>query len=139
MSDGQTRSVVVERESRHPPQKVWRALTQPHLLEAWLMKNDFEPTPGRRFQLTAEWGAIDCEVLAVEPHHKLSYTWAARGVETVVTWTLSPTANGTLLRMEQTGFSADYRPALMGATAGWNRFLTALEEVLARPEEDEGA
>jgi uncharacterized protein YndB with AHSA1/START domain len=34
-------SVVVEREIHHPPEKIWRALTQPHLIEEWLMKNDF--------------------------------------------------------------------------------------------------
>jgi uncharacterized protein YndB with AHSA1/START domain len=40
----ETRSVVVEREIPYPPEKIWRALTQPHLLEEWLMKNDFKRT-----------------------------------------------------------------------------------------------
>ena len=38
----ETRTVVVEREIPHAPEKIWRALTQPHLIEEWLMKNDFE-------------------------------------------------------------------------------------------------
>ena len=65
----ETRSVVVEREMPHPPEKIWRALTQPHLIEEWLMKNDFKPVVGHRFNLRGDWGGVlDCEVLAVEPN-----------------------------------------------------------------------
>ena len=87
----ETRSVVVERELPHPPAKIWRALTQGAPIEEWLMKNDFEPVVGRRFNLRADWGAVDCQVLAVEPNNTLSYTWAAYGLASVVTWTLAPT------------------------------------------------
>ncbi len=85
----ETRSVIVEREIPYPPEKIWRALTQPHLIEAWLMKNDFQPVVDHRFNLRADWGAVDCKVLAVEPNKTLSYTWAAYGLESVVTWTLT--------------------------------------------------
>ena len=65
----ETRSVVVEREIPYPPEKIWRALTQPHLLEEWLMKNDFKPAVGHRFNLRGDWGGVlDCEVLAVDPN-----------------------------------------------------------------------
>src|SRR5260370_21953940 len=70
-------SVVVEREIPYPPEKIWRALTQPHLIEEWLMKNDFKPVVDHRFNLRADWGAVDCQGLAVEPNKTLSYTWAA--------------------------------------------------------------
>jgi len=74
--DAATRTVVVEREFPFPPVKLWRALTQPHLIEEWLMKNDFDPVVGHRFHLRGEWGgALDCEVLSVEPYKMLSYTW----------------------------------------------------------------
>ena len=129
-----TRSVVVEREVAYPPEKIWRALTQPHLIEEWLMKNDFKPVVGDRFSLRADWGAVDCQVLAVEPNRTLSYTWAAYGLESVVTWTLTPTGTGSLLRMEQSGFSRDQKQAYQGATYGWQRFFTGLEQVLARTE-----
>jgi len=62
----ETRSVVVEREIPYPPEKIWRALTQPHLIEEWLMKNDFKPVVGHGFNLRADWGVVDCQVLAVE-------------------------------------------------------------------------
>ncbi len=127
----ETRSVVVERELPHPPEKLWRALTQPHLIEEWLMKNNFKPDVGHRFNLSADWGAVECEVLAVEPHRTLSYTWAAYGLESVVTWTLTPTSAGTQLRMEQSGFRPDQEQAYSGAKVGWPRFFASLEQVLA--------
>ena len=128
----ETRSVVVERDLSYPPEKIWRALTQPHLIQEWLMKNDFRPVVGHRFDFRADWGAVDCEVLAVEPQKTLSYTWSAYGLESVVTWTLTPTSKGTRLRMEQSGFRPDQRQAYQGATFGWQRFFGNLEQVLAR-------
>jgi uncharacterized protein YndB with AHSA1/START domain len=136
------RSVIVEREIPHPPEKIWRALTQPHLIEEWLMKNDFAPAVGHRFNLHADqpnWKMVlDCEVLAIEPNKTLSYTWnfasddAALSLKSVVTWTLTPTSAGTHLRMEQSGFRPEQRQAYGGANAGWPRFFAALEQVLAR-------
>jgi uncharacterized protein YndB with AHSA1/START domain len=125
-------SVVVERDIPFPAEKIWRALTQPHLMEEWLMKNDFKPTIGHGFKLSADWGSVDCRVLTLEPHKTLSYTWAAYGVETVVTWTLSPTSTGTHLRMEQAGFRPDHPQAYQGAQHGWQQFLANLEEVIAK-------
>ncbi|PCE34159.1 SRPBCC family protein [Burkholderia ubonensis] len=133
-AETETRSVVVEREVPYPPEKIWRTLTQPHLLAEWLMRNDFEPVVDHRFSLSADWGAVDCRVLAVEPHRTLSYTWAAYGLDSVVTWTLTPTKTGTLLRMEQSGFRQDQEQAYQGAKYGWQKFLAALEHVLARPD-----
>jgi uncharacterized protein YndB with AHSA1/START domain len=131
-TSAETRTVVVEREVPYPPEKIWRALTQPHLIEEWLMKNDFQPVVGHRFEMRADWGAVECQVHTVEPNKTLSYTWAAYGLESVVTWTLTPTGTGTRLRMEQTGFRPDQQQAYQGAKAGWPRFFAALEEVLAR-------
>ena len=128
----ETRSVVVERELAHPPEKIWRALTQPHLIAEWLMNSDFAPVVGHRFDFRADWGSVGCEVLEVEPNETLSYTWAAMGLDSVVTWTLTPTGSGTVLRMEQAGFRADQEQAFQGAKYGWAKFLAALETVLAR-------
>ena len=135
----ETRSVVVEREMPHPPEKLWRALTQPHLIEEWLMKNDFAPTVGHRFKLRRDPRpdvsiVVDCQVLVVEPNRTLSYTWAAYGLESVVTWTLTPTSTGTRLRMEQSGFRPDQPQAYQGARYGWQQFLANLEQVLARTD-----
>jgi uncharacterized protein YndB with AHSA1/START domain len=123
-------SVVVEREMPYPPEKIWRALTQPHLIEEWLMKNDFKPVADHRFTLSADWGAVDCQVLTVEPNKTLSYTWGAYGLASVVTWTLTATSTGTLLRMEQTGFRPDQQQAYQGAKYGWQKFFAGLERVV---------
>ena len=127
-------SVVVEREFPFPPEKIWRALTQPHLIQEWLMKNDFTPVVGHRFNLSADWGAVDCQVLAIEPNKSLSYSWGAYGLESVVTWTLTPTSAGTRLRMEQLGFRPDQQQAYQGAKYGWPKFFAALEQALARAD-----
>jgi uncharacterized protein YndB with AHSA1/START domain len=134
MSDTSTDTlrVIVEREIPHPPEKIWRALTQPHLIEAWLMKNNFSPVVDHRFNLSADWGSVDCQVLAVEPQKSLSYTWAAYDLKSVVTWTLTPTSTGTHLRMEQTGFLPDQQQAYQGAKVGWPRFFASLEQALTR-------
>jgi uncharacterized protein YndB with AHSA1/START domain len=128
----ETRSVIVEREIAHPPEKIWRALTQPQLIEEWLMKNDFMPVVDHRFSFRADWGSVDCQVLAIEPNKTLSYTWGAYGLGSVVTWTLTPTGTGTHLRMEQSGFRPDQQQAYQGAKHGWPQFLAGLEQVLAR-------
>lgn len=135
----ETRSVVVEREFSHPPEKLWRALTQPHLMEEWLMKNDFVPAVGHKFNLRGEWGGVlACEVLAIEPNRALSYTWdfdhedQAFALKSVVTFNLTPTAEGTRLRVEQAGFRPTQKQALGGALHGWTQMLEKLEGVAVR-------
>jgi uncharacterized protein YndB with AHSA1/START domain len=133
-----TRTVIVEREIAHPPEKLWRALTQPHLISEWLMNNDFSPAVGHRFHLRGEWGGVlDCEVLVVEPQRTLSYTWnfkhddPAFDLNSVVTFTLTPIEKGTHLRVEQSGFRPDQRQAYGGAKAGWRTFLAKLDQILS--------
>jgi uncharacterized protein YndB with AHSA1/START domain len=137
-----TRSLVVERVMAHPPEKIWRALTQRPLIEEWLMKSDFQPVVGHKFNFrappVAHWnGVTDCEVLIVEPHRRLSYRWdasgdeAANGLKTVVTWTLTPTSGGTLVRMEQSGFRPEDEFNYQGGSYGWQRYLAGLERVAA--------
>lgn len=132
MTDTATRTAIVERQIPYPPEKIWRALTQPHLLADWLMKSDFAPVVGHEFRFTADWGAVDCKVLAIDPPTSLSYTWSAYGLDSVVTFTLTPQDTGTHLRMEQSGFRKDQAQAYGGAKAGWAQFLANLEQVVAR-------
>jgi uncharacterized protein YndB with AHSA1/START domain len=141
MTEAETLSVVVERDFAFPPEKLWRALTQPHLIEEWLMKNDFMPTIGHRFTLRGDWGGVlDCEVLTIEPNRTLTYTWnhvhadPAYNLASVVTFTLTPTGTGTHLRVEQAGFSKSQPQAFGGARFGWQKFLGNLEQVLAKNE-----
>ena len=128
----ETRTVVVERKIPFSPEKIWRALTLPHLIEEWLMNNDFKPVVDHRFSLSAYWGAVDCQVVAVEPNKTLSYTWDTKDLRSVVTWSLTPTDGGTLLRMEQSGFRTDQQQYYHGARNGWQQLFAKLEQVLTR-------
>ena len=131
----QTRTLVVEREMPHPPEKVWRALTEASLIEAWLMSNDFQPVVGHKFTLRTtpqpNWsGIIDCEVLAVAMNSRLSYTWSSMGLKTVVDWTLTPARGGTQVRMEQSGFRSEEDANYKGANYGWTKFIGNMERVV---------
>jgi uncharacterized protein YndB with AHSA1/START domain len=138
-----TRSLVIERMMPHPPEKLWRALTQAPLIEEWLMRNDFQPVVGHKFNLRVDpiphWnGVTDCEVLVVEPNKRLAYSWnasgeeAATGIKTVVTWTLTPVSGGTHVRMEQSGFRHGNDDRFyQGANYGWQGMFAGLERVAA--------
>jgi len=139
-----TRSIVVERKMPHPPERIWRALTINALIEEWLMKNDFEPILGHKFNFRATpmagWnGVADCDVLIVEPPRRLSWRQnasgeqAADGLKSVVTWTLTPVAGGTLVRMEQAGFEAKDEAGYKAMSGGWPSVLERLERVADGP------
>jgi uncharacterized protein YndB with AHSA1/START domain len=136
MTTAITRSLVIEKEMPHPLERVWRALTQGPLMKEWLMDNDFQPVVGHRFNFRStpapNWnGVVDCEVLAVEPNKRLSYSWCSMGLASVVSWTLSATARGTLLRFEQTGFGPGQEANYNGAKYGWQKFIGGMERVVA--------
>jgi uncharacterized protein YndB with AHSA1/START domain len=128
----ETRTVTVERELPFPPAKIWRALTQPHLIAEWLMQNDFALAIDHRFTLRGDWGSVECRVIEIETDKTLAYTWGAMGLESTVTLTLTPTTTGTHLRMDQTGFKPDQPQAFNGAKFGWQKFLGQLEQVVSK-------
>lgn len=134
-SEEQTRSVVIEKIFAHPPEKLWRALTEPALLTQWLLRNNFLPEIGREFQFRNEpvggWdGVIECKVLAIHPLQRLVYSWRAFGHESTVEFTLAPAEGGTHLRMEHSGFRADQDAAYQGAHYGWQRFIGKLQRLI---------
>ena len=139
----ETQTIAFEHDLPHAPAKVWRALTEPELIAQWLMTTDMRPLVGQSFTFTSQptpwWdGIVNCEVQEVDLHKRLRYSWKSgtppSGLDTVVTWTLTPTSSGTHLRMEQTGFRTDQPQYYEGAKAGWPRFVASLEQVLARKD-----
>jgi uncharacterized protein YndB with AHSA1/START domain len=136
------RSIVVERVMPHAPEKIWRALTQSALIAEWLMTNDFQPAVGHRFNFRstpiAGWnGVADCEVLVLEPPRRLAWSQcgsgeqAADGLKSVVTWTLTPVAGGTCVRMEHAGFRPQDEAGYRVMSGGWPRVVASLERVAA--------
>jgi uncharacterized protein YndB with AHSA1/START domain len=135
---GQTHTISFELDLQHPPEKVWRALTDPELLEEWLLPVvGFELAPEAEFTVRAPaqpgWdGTVSCRLVEIEPHRKLSYTWVVGDMETVVTFTLTPTASGARLSLEQSGFEPDQKRNFGGARYGWRMMGGKLTELLAR-------
>ena len=123
---------------KHPPEKVWRALTDPALLEKWLLPViGFELAPGAAFTFKTQpypnWdGIVNCRMLEIEPLRKLRYAWTVPFLDTVVTFTLAPTAAGTRLSILQSGFRPEQKQELGGARYGWKMMGDKLIELLGR-------
>lgn len=133
-----TRSLSLEFDLEHKPEKVWRALTDPALLAEWLLPVvEFKLEPGAAFIFQAQpypgWdGTVSCRILEIETHRKLSYAWSVPFLDTVVTFTLTPTASGTHLSIVQSGFKPEQKQELGGSRYGWNMMTERLLDLLAR-------
>jgi uncharacterized protein YndB with AHSA1/START domain len=131
-------TLALEFDLQHRPEKVWRALTDPALLAEWLLPViEFKLEPGAEFTFKTQpypgWdGVVNCRVLEIEAQSRLSYTWGVPFLETVVTFTLVPTAAGTRLSIVQSGFKPDQKREFGGARYGWNMMGGKLVELLAR-------
>lgn len=134
----QVETISFDFDLPHAPEKVWRALTTPALLAEWLLPVfDFQLEPGADFTFRTQpypgWdGVVNCRFVEIEPNRKLVYTWAANEMEldTVVTFTLSPTASGTSLSLEQSGFKPSQKQASGGARYGWKMMGGKLADLL---------
>ncbi len=137
-AQSQSESLAFEFELPHAPAKVWRALTDPELLAEWLLPViDLELVPAAAFTFTAPpqpgWdGIVHCRFREIEPQRKLSYTWDVGDINTVVTFTLAPTATGTRLSLVQSGFNPEQKRNFGGARYGWKMMGSKLIDLLAR-------
>jgi uncharacterized protein YndB with AHSA1/START domain len=134
----QTDSISFEFDLPHAPEKVWRALTEPALLAEWLLPViDLKLEPGAAFTFKTQaypgWdGTVNCRFLEIDAPRKLSYAWTVPFLDTVVTFTLTPTASGTRLSMVQSGFKSDQKREFGGARYGWTMMGGKLVDLLAR-------
>lgn len=132
----QSETLAFEFDLPHPPAKVWRALTEPALLSAWLLPvMNHRLEEGADFTFTAPpqpgWdGIVNCRFLAIEQGKSLSWSWVVGDIDTVVTFTLTPTESGTRLMLVQSGFTSDQKRNFGGARYGWNMMGGKLHEVL---------
>jgi uncharacterized protein YndB with AHSA1/START domain len=132
-------TIALDFDLQHSPAKVWRALTEPELLAEWLLPTiGFKLDVGAAFTLKAPqaypgWdGTVSCEVLEIEAQRKLSYTWRVPFLETVVTFTLTPTESGTRLSVVQSGFKSEQKRESGGARYGWKMMVQKLIDLLGR-------
>ncbi len=133
----QTESLSFDFDLQHSPEKVWRALTDPVLLMEWLLPvADLKLERGSAFTFKTQpqpgWdGIVNCRILEIEAPRKLSYAWVVGDIDTVVTFTLTPTATGTRLSLVQSGFRPDQKQNLGGARYGWKMMGGKLVDLLA--------
>jgi uncharacterized protein YndB with AHSA1/START domain len=134
----QTESISFEFDLHHSPEKVWRALTDPVLLTEWLLPViELKLEPGAAFTFKTQpqpgWdGIVNCRFLEIEAHRKLSLRWIVGDIDTVVTFTLTPTASGTRLSLVQSGFRPDQKQNFGGARYGWKMMGGKLVDLLGR-------
>ncbi|MFO7178664.1 MAG: SRPBCC domain-containing protein [Pseudomonadota bacterium] len=134
----QSESIEFELDLPHPPEKVWRALTDPTLLSEWLLPVfDHELRPGASFTFKADpqpgWdGVVNCRFVEIEPHTKISWQWVVGDLDTRVTFTLTPTPTGTRLNLVQSGFKPHQKQNAGGARYGWRMMGQKLIDLLAR-------
>ena len=134
----QVETIAFEVDLAHSPEKVWRALTDPALLAEWLLPViDLKLEPGAEFTFKTQaypgWdGTVNCRFVEIEKHRKLSYTWTVPFLDTVVTFTLTPTASGTRLTIVQSGFKPDQKRESGGARYGWKMMAGKLVDLLGR-------
>jgi uncharacterized protein YndB with AHSA1/START domain len=137
-ASSQTDSLTFEFDLQHSPEKVWRALTDPVLLAEWLLPiAEGKLEAGAAFMFKTQpypgWdGTVNCRVLEIEAHRKLSYAWTVPFLDTVVTFTLTPTASGTRLSLVQSGFKSDQKREFGGARYGWKMMGEKLVDLLGR-------
>ena len=136
----QTDSISFELDLHHAPEKVWRALTDPTLLAEWLLPTvGLELQKGAAFKLQTQpypgWdGIVNCRMLEIDAPNKLSYAWVVgdMGLDTVVTFTLTPNGSGTRLSLVQSGFKPAQKQNFGGARYGWKMMGGKLVDLLAR-------
>lgn len=134
----QTQAISFEFDLPHPLEKVWRALTTPELLTEWLLPVvDYKLEPGQTFAFRAPpqpgWdGAVNCRILEIDAHRKLTYAWVVGDIDTVVTFTLTPDGPSTRMTIVQSGFKPNQKQNFAGARYGWAMMGERLVGVLAR-------
>jgi uncharacterized protein YndB with AHSA1/START domain len=125
--DGRT-VLRMERRLSHPPEKVWRALTEPAHISRWFpsdMEMDLRQGGTIRFVFRAGEGpTMEGAIKELDPPKVFAYTWG----EELLRWELHPDGDGTLLVLEHS-FADHYGAA--DFAAGWHTCINALAALLA--------
>ena len=134
-----TKSIRREVVLPHTPDEVWIGLTTPEAIAEWLMPNDFKAEVGHKFRLQVDGnflfsGINECEVLEVDPPHRLVYSWVIvpkdddkpRHEPMTLTWTLEPVQDGTKLVLVQSGVENIHWLYRFMMSGGWGRYIGSL-------------
>ena len=143
---GDPREIVFEEDFPNRPSTIWRALTAGPLIKRWLgmEPTGFAPIVGTQFTYRTDpagaWDrTIRCEVLEALPEERLVYSWRSGDaanvgygapLDTRVTFTLTPIAGGTRLRLVHSGFRLPQNAvAYENMGEGWAKCARNLRDV----------
>jgi uncharacterized protein YndB with AHSA1/START domain len=116
-------SLRYERRSKHSPERLWRAITDPGEVSRWMsyparidlrVGGDYFVDFSRTDQ-----GSLDGVIVRIEPGQKLAYVWGL----SVVEWTLEPDGDGCRYAMVHHGQAPREIPDEEGLAVGWHQFL----------------
>jgi uncharacterized protein YndB with AHSA1/START domain len=119
-----------ERRVAHPPEKVWRAITEPEHLAAWFpheIVGDWEV--GAPLEFKSRYGDFDGEVLAYEPPRLVEFRW---GTDTI-RMEVEADGDGAILTLTDT---IEELGKAARDSAGWHTCLDRLEHDLDGTEAD---
>ena len=132
------RTLTVDRVVAAPPERVWRAWTDPAVLAAWFWPPRFETTaevdarPGGAFRVASAPVGIGVSgaIARADPARLLetSWRWDGDDEETRVTVTFELVREGTRVVVRHEGFDSD--EAVAEHVQGWNDCLDRLPAVL---------
>jgi uncharacterized protein YndB with AHSA1/START domain len=126
--DGDKWTLVLVRELRHPPEKVWRALTDPAQLREWA---PFEAeaslgVAGSTVKLTTvgapQLHVTETKVTRADPPRALEYNWGGFDMR----WELEAQGGGTRLTL----WTNIARPYIAMGAAGWHICFDVLDRLL---------
>ena len=126
--DGENWTLVLVRDLRHPPERVWQALTDPAQLREWApFDADRKLDMSGPVKLTTVGApkphVTETHVKRADAPRALEYNWGGANIR----WELEPRADGTRLRLWH---NIDRRYISMGA-AGWHVCFDVLDRFLA--------
>lgn len=128
--DGDRWTLVFVRRLTHPPERVWRALTEPEELRAWApfvpdrnLARPGEATLTMFEDATALGDGSPAEVTRADAPSLLEYRWQ----DDVLRWELEPDGAGTRLTLRHTIADRDWLPKV---AAGWHLCLDVAERLL---------
>lgn len=146
-----TQSIVIEEIFPYAPERLWKVLTDSALVATWMPMEPtgFAPVAGTEFTYrttpAGAWdGTIHCRVLEVIANECLAYSWRGGDegnvgygapLDTVVTYTLEPVAEGTRLRLVHSGFVLPRNKlAHTNMGGGWRKIVSGIGQLAGAQE-----
>lgn len=135
--DGERANLVFRRRLNHPPEVVWKALTEPSQLSSWYMtKAIIDGREGGSIDFTSGPSRLHVtgRVLIWKPPEVFEHEWKVEartelphGEDAIIHWELRPDGDGTILHLEHHRLNTQ---TALGFAPGTHAFLDRLESQL---------